>query len=126
MRAAPNRRICSLGRKQMDSSVTRLPAIKRRVSELVTAFAFALALAAFLGLAIPVYAMPIGGATVMDPGQPQDTKCKPHLGQGLNPHCPPPVVPEAPVAILLPLAAAAVLGAGYFVMRRRDLASTSA
>ena len=33
---------------------------------------------------------------------------------------PPPVIPEVPLALLLPLAAAALLAGGYFVMRRRE------
>jgi hypothetical protein len=81
------------------------------------------------GAAVPIYAVAATssaavGVTQTSPGlslaaDPQNTKCKPHRGEGVNPHCPPPVVPEAPLAILLPLSAAAVLGATYFVTRRR-------
>ena len=34
--------------------------------------------------------------------------------------CPPPVVPEAPLAVLLPLSAGAVFSVAYFVYRRRS------
>jgi hypothetical protein len=34
--------------------------------------------------------------------------------------CPPPVVPEAPLAVLLPLSAGAVFSVVYFVYRRRS------
>ena len=56
-----------------------------------------------------------------DPG----TTCKPDKN-GDHPNndndkkkCPPPVVPEAPLAALLPLSAGAVLGGAYLVMRLR-------
>lgn len=75
--------------------------------------------------ALPVYAntqAPNGttSQSIVSADDPQHPKCKPHKGEGLNPHCPPPVVPEAPVALLLPLSAAAVLGAAYLVSRRRN------
>ena len=47
-------------------------------------------------------------------------KCQPHPGEGLNPHCPPPVIPEAPLAVLLPLTAGVVFAAAYWLMRRRE------
>jgi hypothetical protein len=48
-------------------------------------------------------------------------KCKPHPGEGSNPHCPPPVIPEAPLAVILPVSAGAVFGVAYLVMRRRGV-----
>jgi hypothetical protein len=48
-------------------------------------------------------------------------KCKPHPGEGRNPHCPPPVIPEAPLAVMLPVSAGAIFGVAYLVMRRRGV-----
>jgi hypothetical protein len=49
--------------------------------------------------------------------------CKPEAGQTVSSQsdnqCPPPVVPEAPLPVLLPLSAGAVLLLAYFVARRR-------
>jgi len=40
--------------------------------------------------------------------------------------CPPPVVPEAPLAALLPLSAGVMIGGAYVVMRLRDRQQASA
>ncbi len=94
----------------------------------VVAFALVLALAPTLS-AIPASAAVLGAnssigtrAPVTAEPNPGDghQKCKPHPGEGVNPHCPPPVVPEAPLAILLPLSAGAMLGVVYFISRRRS------
>lgn len=42
-----------------------------------------------------------------------------------NDKCPPPVVPEAPLAALLPLSAGVVIGTAYVVMRLRDRSSAA-
>jgi hypothetical protein len=59
-----------------------------------------------------------------DPGDrnppPRGLKCEPHHGKGSNPHCPPPVIPEAPMAVLLPLGAGGLFAAAYLVARRRN------
>ena len=47
-------------------------------------------------------------------------KCRPHPGKGENPHCPPPVIPEAPMAVLLPVTAGGMLAGFYIYARRRS------
>jgi hypothetical protein len=47
-------------------------------------------------------------------------KCRPHPGKGSNPHCPPPVIPEAPMAALLPISAGGLLAGFYIYARRRN------
>jgi hypothetical protein len=103
----------------MNTIDRHLIAFRTRAWKIAGALIFSLGLMAFLGLATPVYAMPIHGSFVLDPGDPQNDKCKPHPGNGINPHCPPPVVPEAPMAVLLPLSVAALLGVGYVSLRKR-------
>jgi hypothetical protein len=102
--------------------------LSARGKQALVAFALMLALAPALS-AIPASAAalsptsPISSrapvTTDPNPGDGQQ-KCKPHPGEGVNPHCPPPVVPEAPMAILLPLSAGAVLGVAYLFIRRRS------
>jgi hypothetical protein len=52
---------------------------------------------------------------------PPKLACTSQVRPGEDGYCPPPVVPEAPIATLLPLNALAVLllGAAYLVARRR-------
>jgi len=47
-------------------------------------------------------------------------KCKPHA-EDYSSHCPRPVVPEAPSAVMLPASAGAVLCVFYVVARRRGI-----
>jgi len=49
-----------------------------------------------------------------------NSKCRPHPGKGENPHCPPPVIPEAPMAVLLPVTAGGMLAGFYIYARRRN------
>jgi dienelactone hydrolase len=49
-----------------------------------------------------------------------DFNCRPHPGVGHNKHCPPPVIPEAPITALIPLTAGGLFAIAYFVTRRRN------
>jgi hypothetical protein len=72
-------------------------------------------------MAMPVLADTATAAPPQNEDFVHHQKCKPHPGEGQNPHCPPPVIPEAPMAVMLPLSAGAVFGVAYLVMRRRGV-----
>jgi hypothetical protein len=59
-------------------------------------------------------------SAIPEPG-PSKPACSAEIQPGEDGYCPPPVVPEAPIAALLPLNAAAVLllAAAYLLVRRR-------